>query len=323
MFSTTSLNSLEETIKINEAELERVQEEAKSKAGAEKNEVQTRTDSKGYEASEEVKENEVSAAKMTPVAANITALHDVRVQEMIARGAKHFSRKFGSSVPSLLLRQFVSPFHNCWLGGENMASPAAHVDEQYKSLFTEKQLVFVKLDSNSVATSIANEVCIRFRHSLGDGWLRSVKPLQLLRQIAMKVGTRWKAQKYAFPKEQLNQLEKELSATTKGKKSKPKALARVTAATPRAVSFVPEDIVSLAAIAKDFYRCSFVDEVFETARMQIQEGENWLLSTNRSMEMCSYNSLAKALQRFEQDKKRVREDQRNHHQTGKFVSQRN
>ncbi|OBA19957.1 hypothetical protein METBIDRAFT_72794 [Metschnikowia bicuspidata var. bicuspidata NRRL YB-4993] len=248
--------SLEETIKVNEAVLESAREEEAKTAdeSAETNAKEAENDSKDSSVSEDKKERDTTAAKMVPVAANMRALYNVCVQEMIARASKHFLRRVGSTIPALLMPYFVSHFHNCLLGGEITTSPAVNIDELFKSFFSQEELAFVSLDNAKISKSIAKEVFVRFRYSLDDEWLKCVKPLQLLREIALKFGIQWKAQQYAFTKEALDA-------------NKPVVSEKETLVTPK-------DVVSFVPLVKDSsYRCSFVDEVFETARMQIQEGE--------------------------------------------------
>lgn len=270
--------SLDETIKANEAELEKEQEKKATEAAEEKSQEETK-ESKEAEELEETKERESTSAKMIPIAANMKSLYNICVQEMVARASKHFLRRVGNAVPSLLMPHFVSHFHNCLLGADVTSSPAVSIDGLYKGFFSDEELAFTKLDSASVTQEIAREVYVRFRHSLEGDWIKSVRPFQLLREIALKFGIQWKAQEYAFTKEDLSansasEPVKEAVVPAKGKKNKQKSLPKVNALVPRTTSFIPEDIVSFVPIVKDSsYRCSFVDEVFETARLQIQEGE--------------------------------------------------
>ncbi|KAF8002052.1 hypothetical protein HF325_003017 [Metschnikowia pulcherrima] len=273
--------SLDATIKENEAELEKAETEEtlSSSDSSEGNSEKVSLESQVSQSSEESKERASTSAKMIPVSANMRSLYNICVQEMVARASKHFLRKVGASVPSLSMPHFVSHFHNCLLGGDITTSPAASIEELSKSFFTLDEMAFVNLDTASVMESITKEVYMRFRHSLSEDWVKSVKPLQLLREIAFKFGIQWKAQTYAFTKEDLNAINstervKEAVVLTKGKRSKQKVSSQISTPEPRALSFVPEDIISFVPLIKDSsYRCSFVDEVFETARLQIHDGE--------------------------------------------------
>lgn len=294
-------NELEETIKANEAEIARrrdaetadatISEESadkepnkdqhKDKEIDDKSEGAMATENTEKDTKPETPKQEPTAAKMIPVAANMKALYDICVQEMIARASKHVLRSEGNNVPFLLKSHFVAHFHNCLLGDDVNPSPKVAIDENIKTLFPSEQLEFTSLDPAAIKSLISKEVFARFRHTLKHDWVQNIKPMQTLREIAFKFGIQWKAQDYHFTKDQFEAAtkvdapEQASSAEQKGKKSKKKApIAKPVANEIRSTVFAAEDIVSFVPLVKDSsYRCSFVDEVFETARLQMRNGE--------------------------------------------------
>lgn len=225
---------------------------------------------------------EPSAASMTPVVSNMNALHRIAVQEMIARGSKHALRLLGQKVPTLLKAPFVSHFINCLLGAKVNSAPKVEFGELSESLFSDEELLFTKLTPETVQDFVTNQVQLRYRYTLPSDWVLTIKPLQMLREISYKYGVQWKAQVYHFNQEEFakataaktESVEQEVVKTKKGKKvvrlQSPASFVRTTV-------FVPEDIVAFVPLVKDSsYRCSFVDEVFESARIQIKNGETQL-----------------------------------------------
>lgn len=256
-----------QTIKDNEAEIAKRAEEK------EKEEKEVEDEKK----EEEKKEPEPSAAKLVPVVANLTALQQLAVQEMIARAIKHVLRHQGQSVPVILKPHFTVHVHNCLFGQAVNAEPTISVDEITKSLVNKADLEFTKLTPARVVSLVEQEVLVRFRYTLPAGWVETIKPLPLLREIAHKVGIQWKAQAYHFTKEEFDSAqpeslpEPEVETRKKGKK---KHVAAVQEVAKRDTVFVVDDLVNFVPLVKDSsFRCSFVDEIYETARVQINEGE--------------------------------------------------
>lgn len=264
-------SEMEQTIQKNEAEIARRAEEAKEEKKEEKKE-----DEKD-EKDDEKKEPEPSAATLIPVVANLTALEKLSVQEMIARAVKHVVRQQGQTVPVGLKPHFVVHVHNCLLGRNVNDVPVVAIDDITKSLFNAADLEFTNLTVGKVTALVEKEVFIRFRYTLPANWVASVKPLPLLREIAHKVGIQWKAQPYHFTKEAFDAAQvpaaPEPVVDTK-KKGKKKHAPVVDEVVKRTDVFAVDDLVNFVPLVKDSsFRCSFVDEIYETARVQINEGE--------------------------------------------------
>ncbi|WPK25816.1 hypothetical protein PUMCH_003147 [Australozyma saopauloensis] len=223
----------------------------------------------------EDKVEEKTNAELYPVAANMNVLYTLAVQEMIVRSVKHVLRKEGEGVPLLLKPHFVSHFHNCLLGADVNAAPEVSVSSDLKPLFTNKETQFTQLTTQKVKELVEHEVKIRFRYELSESWLEDLRKPQILREIALKFGIQWKSQEYFFEKEAFEEAHASVTKpqeepSIKGKKKKVQA--QTPAIVVRTTTFVPEDIVSFVPVVKDSsYRCALVDEVFESARQQLQQ----------------------------------------------------
>lgn len=170
-----------------------------------------------------------SKATLVPAKAIMKALYELCIHEMIARASKHVLRKAGAAVSPALKATLVTHFFNCLFGVTRECS----VDLSLKMLVPELELSFAQWTPKSVRDLVAKEVYIRFRYNLAADW--SVKPLQMLREVSLKFGVQWLAKDFDF-----------------------------------AQGLNAEDIVAFVPVTKDSrYRCSFVDEVFETARQKL------------------------------------------------------
>lgn len=278
------LSRIAETKKANEDEI--LKRETENKANDAKKNEQLKNDAEvnKKETKNEEEKEEVSNGEFEPIVSNFDSLYKISVQEMIARSVKHVLRKISTDIPFYLVPTFVTHFHNCLFGSEINQNPECLVDETIKELYSENELEFTKLDSNQVIDLVTNEVFVRFRYQLPDGWVSTlVKPLQLFREIALKFGIQWKSQDYAFSKEEFETF-KESSAiethkvstkSSKNKKNKKKQSQLVIESIERTTVFVADDIIGFLPIVKDStYKSTLVDEIFETARAQIYKGEN-------------------------------------------------
>lgn len=232
------------------------------------------------EKSETVAENgnaseKTSSIKLVAVASQLTSIHRTAVQEMVARAAKHVLRSLGSSVPVLLKAHFVAHFHNCLLGKEVNNAPSVAIEEHLKAFVADEDLTFASLSPEDVENLVACEVEVRFRYKLPENWRTLVPARSLLREIALKTGVQWKAQNYGFTQPSL---EVPVAAVEPLKGKKAKKNARESSAEPvavRSTTFLPSDVLAFVPVVKDAgYRATLVDEIHETARIQLSKGEN-------------------------------------------------
>lgn len=270
-------------------EAEKKKEEEDKKTDEEKKEDAKKAEEakKEDEKKEDEKKEETSNLNLLASVAHYDAVYRVTVQEMVSRAAKHLLRKLGKLVPFYLKPHFVAHFHNCLLGSEVTGTPSVVVDDSLKFFFSEKDMEFSKLTSADVFSLIAQEVFVRFRFTLPESWTKELRPLQLLREIALKFGIQWKAQDYGFTKESFDAIKDKLTVETqvvessksnkKGKKKQNgKKQDQVTqVSTPRSTVFVADDILSFVPLVKDSsYKATLVKEIYESAKAQLYKGEN-------------------------------------------------
>lgn len=230
-------------------------------------------------------EKKETAAKLIPVAANMKALHQLAVQEMIARAVKHVIRKLGHDVPFLLKPHLIAHIHNCLLGQKVNEAPEVEMDASLKPLFSSSETSFTALKPEEVVDAVKIEVFARFRYDLPADWIEQIKPLRLMREIAKKVGIQWKARPYTFTKEEFQAKSAPAVVETpepaveasrkKGKnKKRQQQKAPATSVAQRSTTFIAEDVVDIVPIVKDAsYRCSLVDEIYETAKSHLNKGD--------------------------------------------------
>lgn len=269
--------------KEKEEKEEKEKKEKEQKEG-EKDEKTTPEASKSQETERENEqaESKETLAKLQPVAANMTALVSLCIQEMVARGAKHVLRRLSSGVQPILLPYLVAHFHNCLLGAAVNEAPHVSIDDTLKAIVSEKSLSFSKLTPADVREQVSVEVSRRFRYTLPENWESEVRRMSLLREIALKFGIQWKSQTFHFEKAAHTAAYAQPKSVTfdlpqekkKGKKAHKTAVAAPAPKEPRTTVFEVEDVLGFVPIVKDSgFRCSFVDEIFEAARSQVKSGE--------------------------------------------------
>lgn len=266
--------NVENEIQANEKKIEEYKDQSTGDKAGDENKAVEKDD-----------EKKPTAAKLHPVVAAMATFRRLTVQEMIVRGVKHVLRKESQQVPYLLKPYFIAHIHNCLLGSKVEPSPEVQINSEIKALFLKDELDFTNLDSKKVKQLVEREVYSRFRFKLPETWIVDLNSSCVLREIALKFGIQWKAQQYYFEKEAFDAAYKQADifqeVAVKGKKKKTNALASTQVV--RKTTFTMDDIVSLVPVVKDSsYRCSLVDEVFETARQQILLGDKQV-----GLDLCS------------------------------------
>ena len=128
----------------------------------------------------------------------LEALKSLAVQDMIARSFKHIANGYTKNLPPMFAAACLAHLLNCLLGEAANRSPKALVDEDMQSLYTEADWSFTNVDPRSLKSEIEAQVQLRYRYDLDAGWDSSVKHMQLLREIALKLGLQLVAKDYQF-----------------------------------------------------------------------------------------------------------------------------
>lgn len=221
----------------------------------------------------------------------LQCLRDICVQDMVARSFKHIASTYLRYLPAPFTSACISHLLNCLLGFRLNPKPTAEVDSSLRSLYSDADLTFEKATPESLRGSIAEQVSKRFRYELDSDWHAHVKPLQLLREVSLKLGFQLQAKEYNFtskPIEQATSAPPTDSGPTNGqtngdgsKKKKKKAVRDVSPATATPISasttFTANDVVNVVPVVKHSCpRSALAEEALEAGRISIMQNQRKL-----------------------------------------------
>lgn len=227
----------------------------------------------------------------------LKALKALATQEMIARAFKHIVNNFLKNVPAAFATTCLSHLLNCLLGAGLNENPSVEIDEDLRFFYPEGNYSFADATPKSLRADIEAHIRSRYRYSLSEDWASSLKHLQLLRDVTLKLGLQMLAKNYLFTgdAEGINgaALANGISqaATTNGhvnghvpngvggkKKKKNGDHGSPTSTTSSglsgpALTFVPDDICNLVPVVKDASpRSLLADEALEAGRISMMQG---------------------------------------------------
>lgn len=130
----------------------------------------------------------------------LQALETLATQDMIARAFKHVTNKYLRELPNVFTTTCIAHLLNCLLGTEVNADPTVSLDEDLKDLYPEADYGFTKVTPSTLRKDIEVQVRLRYRHDLKASWESNIKHLQLMRDIALKLGLQLIAKNYQFKK---------------------------------------------------------------------------------------------------------------------------
>jgi len=173
---------------------------------------------------------------------HLTALQRLVRQEMVYRGSKHVLRRMVAGLAAEHVPNAISHFLNCLFGAEYNPKPVA----VYEPLFeNDTRPAYVSLTPAGLQEAIRTEVTNRYRADLGTGSL-SLRPRQLLRELATRFAFQLKQRDYVFEK---------------------------TEKTTRATIFESSDILTLVPVVRSTApTATIAEEVFEAGRTAIARG---------------------------------------------------
>ncbi|KAL1600698.1 Intracellular distribution of mitochondria [Paraconiothyrium brasiliense] len=215
----------------------------------------------------------------------LQALRRLVIQEMIARGFKHFANAKLRNVSAPFAAPCVAHLLNCLLGGEVNAKPVAECDADLKSLYPENDFSFEKLTPEDVKKEVVAQVALRYRFELDDAWIEPGKQLQMLREISLKLGLQLENKEYGFTKQTVvngtsNAVPTANGNSTSGKKKKGKTASPARAASPApqiVQTFHADDILNIVPIVKEAAPKSLLaEEALEAGRMSVAQDQKEL-----------------------------------------------
>lgn len=231
------------------------------------------------------------------------ALKALAIQEMISRAFKHLVNRYLKDVPVVFVTSCVAHLLNCLLGSEVNATPKAHVDEDFHSIYAEANYSFTEATPKTLHTEIKDQVEVRYRFTLSENWVQDIRHIQLLRSVALKLGLQLVEKDYCFSvlttarKEQstpvLNGKASEgdldgqsktngnVNGNTKSGKRKKKNAGRTSPtlsagseASPPDSTFNPDDIANVVPIVKDSCpKSKLAEEALEAGKISMMQNQ--------------------------------------------------
>lgn len=223
----------------------------------------------------------------------LLALRSLAIQEMISRAFKHIANAHLRYLPTIFAPSCVAHLLNCLLGAGVNKTPKAEIDEDLRSLYPEANFQFETITPESLKSQISREVYLRFRFSLSTDWIENIKHVQLLREVAFKLGLQLGAKEFTFsdaavPNEtnghghgsmgsELQPPSVNSNISNSGKKKK-KATDRSPSREPTLrQTFHADDIYNIVPVVKESSpRSVLADEALEAGRLSIAQNQREL-----------------------------------------------
>ena len=220
------------------------------------------------------------------------AFATVALQEMIVRAFKHVSIRYLRHVPAVFAPSCVSHLLNCLLGTELNPKPQSDIDEDLRGMYPDGDFSFESLGPQQLQEEIAQQIRMRYRYDLPPNWLSSIKPLQLLREICLRIGLQIKARQYDFGRGDIpatevppttNGLAPQLTnghhaEETKKKKKKGGESTQPNGVIHKANTLItPDDILNIVPTVKDAApKSSLAEEALEAGKISLAQGQKQL-----------------------------------------------
>ena len=229
--------------------------------------------------------------------ARLQALASLAEREMVARAFKHVANRYLKQSPVFCGETCISHLLNCLLGFKYNSKPMAEIDEETKLYEPNGDFTFASVTPEGLHADIEEEVRLRFRHTLPPTWLDALQPLQLLREVSLKLGLQLVAQSYDFesvpdiPKEHSTPLVNGISEepltnghAVNGNPQKKKKKRHGANGSPvvtdgvhppkPASTFSPDDIVSITPLLKDAApKSALAEETLEYGRLSLAQNQ--------------------------------------------------
>ncbi|KAL6702559.1 Intracellular distribution of mitochondria [Coniothyrium glycines] len=220
----------------------------------------------------------------------LQALKRLVIQEMIARGFKHYANLKLRNIPAPFSAAASAHLLNCLLGADVCAKPMAECDPDLKAMYPEADFSFENLTAEDIKKEILTQVALRYRYDLGHSWVDTGKRLQLLREVCLKLGLQLESKQYAFSKEDIaniaasetkNAPQTNGHATSSNKKRKSKVSTPPRVETPTInlppQTFHADDILNIVPVVKEAAPKSLLaEEALEAGRMSVAQDQKEL-----------------------------------------------
>lgn len=223
----------------------------------------------------------------------LEALRILAIQEMISRAFKHIVGAFLRYLPLPLTSTCIAHLLNCLLGTGFNPAPKAELDESMVALYPEADLKFRDVTPEALVAEISAQISKRFRFTIDQDWHSNIKPLQLLREVSLRLGLQLETKSYRFTNEPINgsaeplpvngSVLKDIGGNVQSTSSKKKKKARdgsptiAAAAKASTVTFTPENILNIVPVMKEASpRSALAEEAMEAGRISIMQQQKKL-----------------------------------------------
>ncbi|KFY75811.1 hypothetical protein V499_04228 [Pseudogymnoascus sp. VKM F-103] len=223
----------------------------------------------------------------------LEALKILSIQEMISRSFKHIAGNYLRYLPIPFTSACIAHLLNCLLGTGFNESPVALVDESLKALYADTDLSFKDVTPESLRKEIEAQTLKRYKYTLEENWSAAIKPVQMLREVSLKMGFQLVSKDYFFTKEAAanakpakvaDALKENTNGTATTTSSKKKKKARSDSPSgPKAVpagppmTFSADDVLNVVPIIKEASpKSALAEEALEAGRISILQGQKKL-----------------------------------------------
>lgn len=229
----------------------------------------------------------------------LRALKALATQEMIARAFKHLANHYLKDLPTAFATACHAHLLNCLLGTGVNGSPTVELDEDLRFFYKDANYTFTEVNPISLQAEIESQVQLRYRYVLEADWVSSIKHVQMLREIALKLGLQLTAKDYHFVPEPAPENDQSASAANgdadhsalnghvanggshkkkrkNGGRSSPSSL-NGSVVLDSQVTFTADDIVNLVPIIKDASpKSTLAEEALEAGRISMMQNQKEL-----------------------------------------------
>lgn len=225
----------------------------------------------------------------------LRALKALATQEMIARAFKHLANSYLKDLPISFGQTCLAHLLNCLLGVGLNSKPEAQLDEDLQYFYKDANYSFAQATAANMKADIENEVQLRYRFGLEEGWISNIKHVQLLREISLKLGLQLVAKDYQFiPAAEVTREEPGpvmngdsahplINGHSNGKKKRKNGdnsypvSANGSQPARRPETFAPDDIANFVPVIKDACaRSLLAEETLDAGRISIMQNNKEL-----------------------------------------------
>ncbi|KAK0711298.1 clustered mitochondria-domain-containing protein [Lasiosphaeris hirsuta] len=225
------------------------------------------------------------AQKSAADGSRLECFRELCVREMVSRSFKHIAAKYLKYLPLPLTSSCLSHLLNCLVGFGLNPNPVAEIDESLKDLFADADLGFQTVTPESLREDIKRETARRYRFTLEDSWWHQIRHLQLLREVALKLGLQIQIRNFIFSALEVDSVSASNGQTSGESKKSNKKKKNNRDGSPASVAstlnaphtFRPDDFVNVMPIVKDSSpRSTLAEETMEAGRLSIYQNQRKL-----------------------------------------------